>query len=180
MLEPGVIRHIEGTRFSLGFPRGGSSKRLEKLSAELIAGGLKAPVVENIRAELWTKLLGNVCFNPLSALTRATLGDLAGDADVAPIVRTMMDETVAVATALGITMEVSVDKRIDGARRVGAHKTSTLQDVEAGRPLEVECIIGAVVELARELRIDVPALAQTYALTKLLDRTVQRRFAVAA
>ena len=180
MVAPGVIRHIEGTRFSLGFPKGGSSTRLEKLSAELIAAGLKAPIVDNIRAELWTKLLGNVCFNPLSALTRATLGDLAGDADVAPVVRTMMSETLAVAGALGITVDVSIDKRIDGARRVGAHKTSTLQDVEAGRPLEVECIIGAVVELARVLDIAVPVLAQTYALTKLLDRSVQQRLAAAA
>jgi 2-dehydropantoate 2-reductase len=174
IVEPGVIRHIEGTRFSLGLPGGGTSRRLERLSRELVAGGLKAPIAENIRPEIWTKLLGNVCFNPLSALTRATLAELATDGDVAPIVRGMMEETLTVASALGIEVPVSIDKRIDGARRVGDHKTSTLQDIEAGRPLEVDCIIGAVVELGTLLGVDVPATRQVYALTKLLDRTVQR------
>jgi 2-dehydropantoate 2-reductase len=174
MIEPGVIRHIEGTRFSLGFPGGGTSPRLERLSAEMIAGGLKAPILEAIRVEIWTKLLGNVCFNPLSALTRATLAELATDAYVAPIVREMMAESLAVANRLGVTVEVSIDKRIDGARRVGDHKTSTLQDVEAGRPLEVDCLIGAVVELGELLGVDVGATRHVYALTKLLDRNVQR------
>jgi 2-dehydropantoate 2-reductase len=179
MIGPGLVRHIEGTRFSLGFPGGGTSASLARLSAEMVAGGLKAPILDAIRPEIWTKLLGNVCFNPLSALTRATLGELASDVNVAPIVRTMMRETLAVANCLGIEVEVSIDKRIDGARRVGAHKTSTLQDVEAGRPLEIDCIIGAVVELGERLGVEVSATRHVYALTKLLDRNVQREAATA-
>ncbi len=174
MSEPGLVRHIEGTRFSLGTPGGETSQRVERLAAELCAGGLKAPITPAIRTETWTKLLGNVCFNPLSALTRASLGELATDADVAPIVHDMMAETLAVATRLGVEVDVSIEKRIDGARRVGDHKTSTLQDVEAGRPLEIECIIGAVVELGALLDVDVRTTRQIYALTKLLDCTMQR------
>jgi 2-dehydropantoate 2-reductase len=171
---PGVIRHIEGTRFMLGYPGGGTSRRLERISADMIAGGLKAPITDEIRSEIWTKLLGNVCFNPLSALTRATLVDLATDEHVVPVVRSMMEEALAIATRLGVRVDVSIEKRIDGARRVGEHKTSTLQDIEAGRPLEIDCIIGAVVELGRLLGIDVSATQQVYALTRLLDRTNQR------
>jgi 2-dehydropantoate 2-reductase len=173
IVAPGVIRHIEGTRFSLGTPSGIFSPKVQRFAAELIAGGLKAPLTETIRTEIWTKLLGNVCFNPLSALTRATLAQLATDGEVAPIVREMMNETLAVARRLGVDVPVSIEKRIDGARRVGDHKTSTLQDVEAGRPLEIDCIIGAVVELGALLGVGVPATQQVYALTKLLDRSVQ-------
>ncbi|HZO93177.1 MAG TPA: 2-dehydropantoate 2-reductase [Candidatus Baltobacteraceae bacterium] len=174
MTEPGVVRHVEGTRFTLGTPSGAAPPRLAKLAAEMSAGGLKAPITASIRNETWIKLLGNVCFNPLSALTRATLGELASDADVAPVVREMMTETLNVAARLGIEVDVSIEKRIDGARRVGEHKTSTLQDIEAGRPLEVDCIIGAVVELGDLLGVDVRATKSIYALTKLLDRTTQR------
>jgi 2-dehydropantoate 2-reductase len=175
MVEPGLVRHIEGTRFTLGQPDGGSSKRLERIARDLTAGGLKAPIVPAIRAEMWTKLLGNMCFNPLSALTRATLAELATDEFSVPVVRSMMEEALAVAKRLGVEVEVSIEKRIDGARRVGDHKTSTLQDIEAGRPLEVDCIIGAVVELGELLGVDVSSTAQVYRLTKLLDRTVQKR-----
>lgn len=178
IVEPGVIRHIEGTRFSLGRPGRGTTRRLDKIAAEMIAGGLKAPVLDDIRQEIWTKLLGNVCFNPLSALTRATLCELATDGLLQPTIRKMMEETIAVAKAVGVEIEVSIDKRIDGARRVGEHKTSTLQDVEAGRPLEIDCIIGAVVELGERLGIDVTANAHVYGMTKLLDRTARRRTVV--
>jgi 2-dehydropantoate 2-reductase len=174
LVSPGVVRHIEGTRYTLGHPNGQVSRRLQKISADLQAGGLKAPIVDNIRVDTWTKLLGNVCFNPLSALTRATLGELADDALVAPMVRTMMDETLQVAGRLGIELEVSIDRRIDGARRVGDHKTSTLQDIEAGRALEVECLIGAVVELGDLLGVDVSTTRQVYGLTKMLDRSMRR------
>ena len=174
MIAPGVIRHIEGTRYTLGHPGGQVTRRLEKVAADFTAGGLKAPLASNIRLDVWTKLLGNVCFNPLSALTRATLGELAGDSFVAPTVRAMMRETLAVAERLGITIEVSIEKRIDGARRVGDHKTSTLQDIEAGRPLEVDCIIGAVVELGELLGVDVATTRHVYGLTKMLDRSTQR------
>jgi 2-dehydropantoate 2-reductase len=175
MVEPGLVRHIEGTRFSLGSPDGVASIRLEQIARDLTNGGLKAPIVDAIRTEIWTKLLGNMCFNPLSALTRATLAELATDELSVPVVRAMMEEALAVAKRLGIKIEVSIDKRIDGARRVGDHKTSTLQDIEAGRPLEVDCIVGAVVELGERLGVDVSASAQVYRLTKLLDRTVQKR-----
>jgi 2-dehydropantoate 2-reductase len=175
MLRPGVVRHIEGTRFTLGHPAGGSSRHLERLARDMVAGGLKAPVTDAVREDVWTKLLGNVCFNPLSALTRATLEELATDEHAVPIVRTMMSEALAVAQRLGVEVSVSIEKRIDGARRVGDHKTSTLQDIEAGRPLEVDCIIGAVVELGELLDVDVSASAQVYRLTKMLDRAVQRR-----
>jgi 2-dehydropantoate 2-reductase len=175
IVEPGVVQHIEGTRFTLGHPGGGTSRRLERIARDLTAGGLKAPITEAIRGDVWTKLLGNVCFNPLSALTRATLQELATDEDAAPVVRAMMAEALAVAQRLGVDVAVSIDKRIDGARRVGDHKTSTLQDIEAGRPLEVDCIVGAVVELGELLGVDVTASAQVYRLTKLLDRAVQRR-----
>jgi 2-dehydropantoate 2-reductase len=173
MTEPGVIRHIEGTRYVLGHPDGSVSRRLEKISADFQKGGLKAPVTAEIRVDVWTKLLGNVCFNPLSALTRSTLGQLAGDASLAPTVRGMMRETLAVANALGVTLDVSIDRRIDGARRVGDHKTSTLQDLEAGRPLELECIIGAVVELGDLLGVDVTTTRHIYGMTKMLDRSMR-------
>jgi 2-dehydropantoate 2-reductase len=182
MIAPGVIRHIEGTRYTLGHPGGEITRRLQRIAADFVAGGLKAPVVENVRGDVWTKLLGNVCFNPLSALTRSTLGELAGDAMVAPTVRAMMSETLAVAARLGVTVDVSIERRIDGARRVGDHKTSTLQDIEAGRPLEVDCIIGAVVELGDLLGVDVSTTRHVYGLTKMLDRSMRRdqeRLAVA-
>lgn len=172
--QPGVVRHIEGTRYTLGHPSGATSKRLAKIAADFQAGGLKAPIVENIRVDVWTKLLGNVCFNPLSALTRSTLSELASDATVAPTVRAMMHETLAVAGRLGVKIEVSIERRIDGARRVGDHKTSTLQDIEAGRPLEVDCLIGAVVELGDLLGVDVGTTRHVYGLTKLLDRSTRR------
>jgi len=171
---PGVVRHIEGTRYVLGHPGGATTRRLQKIAADLQAGGLKAPVTAEIRVDVWTKLLGNVCFNPLSALTRSTLGELAGDVRLAPMVRGMMHESLAVANALGITIDVSIDRRIDGARRVGDHKTSTLQDLEAGRPLEIDCIIGAVVELGDLLGVDVSTTRDVYGLTKMLDRSMRK------
>jgi 2-dehydropantoate 2-reductase len=174
MIAPGVVRHIEGTRYTLGAPSGQVTRRLEKIAADFAAGGLKAPLTANIRVDVWTKLLGNVCFNPLSALTRSTLAELAGDALLAPTVRAMMTETLAVAAQLGVTLDVTIDRRIDGARRVGDHKTSTLQDIEAGRPLEVDCLIGAVVELGDLLGVDVATTRHVYGLTKMLDRSMRR------
>lgn len=172
--EPGVVRHIEGTRYVLGHPSGVVTRRLEQIAADFQRGGLKAPVTAEIRVDVWTKLLGNVCFNPLSALTRSTLRELAGDELLAPTVRGMMHESFAVAQALGVTIEVSIDRRIDGALRVGDHKTSTLQDLEAGRPLEIDCIIGAVVELGDLLGVDVGTTRHVYGLTKMLDRSLRR------
>ncbi|GAC1410102.1 MAG: 2-dehydropantoate 2-reductase [Candidatus Velthaea sp.] len=168
--RPGVIQHIEGTRYTLGHPNGEITPRLIEISETFIAGGLKAPAVTDLRAELWTKLLGNVCFNPISALTRATLEDMATDPLIEPLIRQMMTECANVAKAVGIEIPVSIDKRIDGARRVGKHKSSTLQDVEAGRAMELDCIVGAVVEIGDLVGVDVSATRHVYGMTKLLDR----------
>jgi 2-dehydropantoate 2-reductase len=171
---PGVIRHIEGTRFTLGDPAGGRSERTVRIAGAFVAGGLKAPVEDDIRPEIWLKLLGNMSFNPLSALTRATLVEMCDDPGVEPIVEAMMRETSAVASALGVTIPVSIEKRINGARRVGAHKTSMLQDLEQGRPLELDALTGAVVEIAALVGVPTPVTAQVYALTGLLQQSVLR------
>jgi 2-dehydropantoate 2-reductase len=170
---PGIIRHVEGTRFTLGEPDRSLSERSRELAAAFIAGGLKAPVEREIRSEIWLKLLGNASFNPLSALTRATLVELADDPFVEPLVREIMLECAAVANALGVTFEITIERRIDGARRVGAHKTSMLQDLEARKPFETEALVGCVVELGAKLGIAVPATRHVYALVKLLERSIR-------
>jgi len=180
IVGPGVIKHVEGTRYSLGHPNGKITPALEAIALAFIAGGLKAPVETNVRRDVWVKLLGNVCLNPISALTRATLVSMATHELVEPLLREMMAESLSIARALGVVFEVSIDKRIDGARRVGPHKTSTLQDIEAGRALEIDCIVGAVVELGERLGIPVPATRHVYALTKLLDESTQLAVAAAA
>ncbi|CAH0275105.1 2-dehydropantoate 2-reductase [Roseomonas sp. CECT 9278] len=145
---PGIIEHTYGDRFSLGEPDGSRSPRAQKLSEALIAAGFKAPVRPRIRDELWVKLWGNLAFNPISALTTATLDVLVADDEQRGVARAMMLEGQRVAEALGIRFAIDVDKRIAGAAEVGAHKTSMLQDLERGRPMEVEALLGAVVELA--------------------------------
>ncbi|GAC1430574.1 MAG: 2-dehydropantoate 2-reductase [Vulcanimicrobiaceae bacterium] len=177
IVGPGVIKHVEGTRYSLGHPSGEVTPAIEAISQAFVAGGLKAPVETDLRRDVWTKLLGNVCLNPISALTRATLVDMATHRLVEPLLREMMAESLAIATRLGVVLSVSIDKRVDGARRVGPHKTSTLQDIEAGRGLEIDCIVGAVVELGERLDIPVPATRHVYALTKLLDESTQHAVA---
>ena len=144
---PGVIEHTYGDRFTLGEPDGSRSERVAALSAQLQAAGFKAPVRPRIRDEIWMKLWGNLSFNPLSALTGAALDRLAGQPDLRAVARAMMLEGQAVAEALGVRFPISVDKRIDGALEVGAHKTSMLQDLERGRPMEIDALLGAVVEL---------------------------------
>jgi 2-dehydropantoate 2-reductase len=170
---PGIIRHVEGTRFTLGEPDRSLTERSRELAAAFIAGGLKAPVEREIRSEIWLKLLGNASFNPLSALTRATLVELADDPFVEPLVREMMLECTAVANALGVEFEITIERRIDGARRVGAHKTSMLQDLEARKPFETEALVGCVVELGAKLGIAVPATRHVYALVKLLEGSIR-------
>ena len=144
---PGVITHTYGDRFSLGEPDGTRSSRVEALSKLLISAGLKAPVRPRIRDEIWVKLWGNLCFNPVSALTGATLATITGRPDLRALCRGMMTEAQAVAEALGVRFAVSLEKRIDGAAEVGEHKTSMLQDLERGRPMEIDALLGAVVEL---------------------------------
>ena len=169
---PGVIKHIEGTRYSLGDPVRGVAPRTQAIAADFVAGGLKAPVEADIRADIWLKLLGNATFNPMSALTRATLVEMCEDAPVEALVREMMEESVAVAAALGVRVPMSIDKRIDGARRVGAHKTSMLQDLEARKSFEIEALVGAIVELGAVARVPTPATRHVYALAKLLERSI--------
>jgi 2-dehydropantoate 2-reductase len=168
VVEPGTVRHIEGERFSLGELDGSQTERIAALSALLTGAGLKAPVQTRIRQELWVKLMGNAVFNPLSALTRASLGDIAESPVLAPVVRAAMEEVEAVAARLAIAIPVSIDQRIRGAARVGAHRTSMLQDLESGRPMEIDAITGSVVELAGRLGVPVPHLETIYASAKIL------------
>jgi 2-dehydropantoate 2-reductase len=148
VVEPGVIEHTYGNRLSLGEPDGSKSPRVEALSQMLVKAGFKAPVRTNIRDELWVKLWGNLAFNPLSALTASTLERLAFQPDLRAVSRAMMEEAQSIAEALDVRFAVSIDKRIDGAGEVGAHKTSMLQDLERGRPMEIDALLGSVVELA--------------------------------
>ena len=171
VVAPGIVRHVEGERFSLGELDGSHTERIAALSGLLTGAGLKAPVQPRIRQELWVKLMGNAVFNPLSALTRASLGAMAESPVLAPVVRAAMEEVDAVAGRLGIEIPVSIDQRVRGAARVGDHKTSMLQDLEAARPLEIDAIIGSVVELAGRLGVPVPHLETIYASVKVLAAT---------
>jgi len=169
VVEPGVIRHAEGNRISFGEPDGTRSERTRRIADALIAAGFRCPLTTRFRHEIWVKLLGNVAFNPISALTRGTLEELARHPDVSRVVREVMAETEAVAGKLGIEMPISIEQRLAGAGKVGAHKTSMLQDLEAGRPLELEAVVGAVLELGERLGVAMPATRALYASAKLLD-----------
>ncbi|HXZ13092.1 MAG TPA: 2-dehydropantoate 2-reductase [Candidatus Sulfotelmatobacter sp.] len=168
IVEPGVIQHIEGNRISLGEPDGTRSERVRKIAERLIAAGLRAPITTRIREEIWVKLLGNVAFNPTSALTGATIVRMARDPEVSVLARRIMEETEAVGEKLGMELPISIDQRMAGAEKVGEHKTSMLQDLETGRPMEIEAVVGAVVELGERLRIPMPHTQAVYACTKLL------------
>jgi 2-dehydropantoate 2-reductase len=137
----------------------------------MIKAGIRCPITTRIRNEMWVKLLGNVAFNPLSALTRATLAEMARSPEVCPVVRSIMTEVEAVANRLGVELPISIDQRIAGAEKVGDHKTSMLQDLEAGRPFELEPVVGAVVELGERLGISMPHTRTVYACAKLLEET---------
>jgi 2-dehydropantoate 2-reductase len=171
VVEPGIIEHLEGNRFTVGEPDGSKSERVQAISAMLVKAGLKAPVQQRIRNEIWLKLLGNATLNPLSALTRASLADIVSSPITRDLVRTLMEEVDAVATALGVDVPLTIEKRMAGAAATGEHKTSMLQDLEAGRPLEVDALVGAVVELADGAGVPVPALKVVYRLVKLLDES---------
>jgi 2-dehydropantoate 2-reductase len=172
--EPGVIRHIEGTRFTIGEPDGSVSARCQAISAAFAAGGLKAPVERRLRDQIWLKLVGNASFNPITALTRATLGELGAIPEMPDLLRQMFAECAAVADRLGIQFPVSLDRRLEAGLAVGDHKTSTLQDLEAGKRLELDCMTGAIVELAGLMGIDVPHTRSVYACAKLLDHLSAR------
>ena len=169
---PGVIRHIEGDRFALGEPDGSKSERAARLARALIAAGLRAPLRSRIRNELWVKLWGNVAFNPISALTRATLDVICAEPGTRALAREVMIEAQRVAAALGEEFRIDVDQRIEGAAKVGAHKTSMLQDVERGRATEIDAIAGAVMELGRVTGVATPSIDALHALVTLLDDQV--------
>jgi 2-dehydropantoate 2-reductase len=167
---PGVIRHVEGTRFSVGEPDGSISERCTAFSKAMIAGGLKCPVEKDLRADIWLKLLGNVAFNPVSVLTRATMGEIAAHPGSRQLVLAMMRETAEIAARLGSPPKISVERRFDGAAKVGDHKTSMLMDFEAGKLLETGVLLGAPVELARLTGVPAPSLEMVHALIDLLTR----------
>jgi 2-dehydropantoate 2-reductase len=168
--EPGVVRHLEGTRFSIGEPDGSVSSRCLEFSEAMVAGGLKCPVEPDLRNDIWIKLMGNVSFNPISALTRATLAGMCRHPGTRALVIAMMEETLDVAARLGSRPEISIERRLAGAERTGEHKTSTLQDLERGRPLEFDVLLTAVIELADLTGASVPALRTVGSLADLLDR----------
>jgi len=172
LLEPGVVKVIEGNRFTLGEPDGSRSPRIERFAAAMMKAGFKSPVSRDIRGEIWVKLWGNLSFNPISALTHATLMDICRFPASRELAATMMREAQAVAEKLGVEFKISLDKRIAGAEAVGAHKTSMLQDVEHGRPLELEALVGSVVELGRITGTPTPTIAAIHAAAQLLAKTL--------
>jgi 2-dehydropantoate 2-reductase len=173
IIEPGVIQHLEGDRFSLGELDGSKSERVQQLSQLLRQAGLKAPIRNQIRNELWIKLWGNLAFNPISALTGATLEQICRYPLTRALAGEMMLEAQIIAEKLGVEFGISLEQRIEGAEKVGAHKTSMLQDIEAGRPTEVDAIVGAVAELGRLTQTPTPHLDAVYANVKLLEATLE-------
>ncbi|QJR11521.1 hypothetical protein DSM104443_02599 [Usitatibacter rugosus] len=177
---PGVIHHVEGERFPLGEIDGTVTPRVEALSEAFTKSGLKAPVLTDIRSEIWLKLWGNLTFNPISALTRATLDRICGEPLTRDLAAAMMTEAAAVAGKLGISFRVPLERRIEGAAKVGNHKTSMLQDIEAGRATEIDALLGSVIELARLTQTEVPHLRAMYACARLLEATVRHETKTAA
>ena len=168
--EPGVIQHVEGDRFSLGEPSGEKTERIQALSAALISAGFKAPVRPQIRNELWVKLWGNLSFNPISALTHATLETIGTDPGTREIARRMMLEGQEIGEALGVRFAIDVEKRINGAVAVGAHKTSMLQDLERGRPMEIDALVTSVQEMGRVVGVQTPYIDAILALVQQRGR----------
>ncbi|WP_414897766.1 2-dehydropantoate 2-reductase [Rhodovulum sp. YEN HP10] len=170
VIEPGVVRHIEGNRFSLGEPDGSKSERALRLSKALASAGLKAPVRPKLRDEIWVKLWGNLSFNPISALTHATLDVLCTDPGTRAVARAMMIEAQAIAEKLGVKFPIDVERRIEGGAAVGAHRTSMLQDLDLGRPMEIDALVGSVQELGRITGTPTPAIDTVLALVALRAR----------
>ncbi|MBL6778240.1 MAG: 2-dehydropantoate 2-reductase [Proteobacteria bacterium] len=171
VIEPGVIKHIEGNRFSLGEPDGSKSERAISLSQALSAAGLKAPVRPKLRDEIWVKLWGNLSFNPISALTHATLDVLCTDEGTRPIARAMMLEAQEIAEKLGVKFPIDVERRIDGGAAVGAHRTSMLQDLDQGRPMEIDALVASVQELGKITQTPTPIIDTVLGLVRLRART---------
>jgi 2-dehydropantoate 2-reductase len=173
--EPGVIRHTEGNRITLGEPDGTRSDRIRAIAEALIASGFRCPITARIRHEIFVKVLGNASFNPVSALTRATLVRIARDPGTAQVIRSIMQEVEEVAGKLGMELPISIDQRIAGAEKVGEHKTSMLQDLEAGRPMELEALVGAMVELGERMGLPMTCTRTVYSCTKLLAESAARQ-----
>jgi 2-dehydropantoate 2-reductase len=167
IVEPGVVEHIDGNRFILGEPDGSKSERVVALSKIMSEAGLKAPVRRDIRSDIWFKLLGNATFNPVSVLTGATLEEIGTDPGVRAVIHRMMSEAQDIGTKLGVKFPMSIDKRIDGGAAVGAHKTSMLQDLEAGRPLELDALVASVTELGKLVSIATPTIDMVLDLVRL-------------
>ncbi len=170
---PGVIRLVEGNRFPLGELNGEVTERVQKMSEMMTQAGFKSPVLEDIRSEIWLKLWGNMTFNPISALTHGTLEGICQFPLTRDLARNMMAEAQAIAGKLGVTFRVDIERRIAGAEKVGKHKTSMLQDLEAGRSLEVDALLGSVIELGKITNTPTPCLNTVFALTKYLDENIQ-------
>lgn len=173
LVEPGVVRHMEGERFPVGELDGSASERVTRISECFTRAGFKAPVLDNIRSEIWLKLWGNLTFNPISSLTHSTLVDICQYPPSRAVAVDMMREAQEVAQKLGIEFRVSLDKRIAGAEKVGKHKTSMLQDIESGRAPEIDALVGSVAELGRLTQTPTPHIDTVYALVKLLARTMR-------
>lgn len=171
MSSPGVIQHIEGNRISLGEPDGSRSERCRRIAEALVASGLRCPVTTHIRHEIWVKVLGNASLNPVSALTRATLVQMLRDPGVSSVIRNIMQEVETLSSRLGIELTVSIDQRMAGAEKVGEHKTSMLQDLEEGRPMELDALVGAVVELGERVGLAMPYTRTVYDCAKLLGES---------
>jgi 2-dehydropantoate 2-reductase len=177
LVSPGVVQVVEGNRFTLGELDGSTTPRIEAVSASFTKAGFKAPVSKDIRSEIWLKLWGNLSFNPVSALTHATLVDICQFPLTRDLAARMMAEAEAIAKKLGVTFPVSIERRIAGAEKVGAHKTSMLQDVEQGRPIEIEALAGSVVELGRLTQTPTPHISAVYACASLLAKSLNARHA---
>jgi len=169
LAAPGVVRHVEGDRFPLGELDGSNSPRIQRISDAFTAAKLRSPVLTDIRSEIWLKLWGNLCLNPLSALGRATLAGICANPHARELAKAMMEEAAEVANRLGAHFRVSIDRRLEGAAKVGHHKTSMLQDIESGRKTEIDALLGSVIELARLAKVPVPRLEAVYACIRLLE-----------
>jgi 2-dehydropantoate 2-reductase len=167
---PGVVHHVEGRRFAVGEPSGEETERCRRLSEAMVAGGLRCPIDPNIREQIWVKLMGNAVFNPLSVLTKATMSEICLFTPTRELAAAVMEEVVSVAGALGCQVPVSIERRLAGAERVGKHRTSMLQDLEAGKRLELDALLGAIIELADLTDVAVPRLRTVHASVSLLAR----------
>jgi 2-dehydropantoate 2-reductase len=174
LTEPGIVQVVEGHRFGLGELDGSMSPRVQALAQTLIKAGFRAPVTSDIRAEIWLKLWGNLSFNPISALSHATLVDICQFPETRALAADMMREAQDIANRLGVTFKLGIERRIAGAEKVGAHKTSMLQDVEAGRPIELEALVGSIIELGRLTGTPTPHIGTVYALMRLLSQSLER------